>query len=406
MNNLHALPTRSAAHPPRVHVRRWGRFPELLHFAAEYLLLLPVGAAVALMWANADPESYFRIVFDLDFFVTDVAMVLFFGVVMKEIVEATGRGGVLHPWRRAALPVVAALGAGIVPALLLSATAPMFGEPLVRWGWPAAFGIDIAVGYFVAIVIFGRHPVVPFFVLLGLASNALGFAVLAPQATATGLQPLTLMSLMGAALAAAAFLRWRNVRSFWPYLIIGGGLSWCALLFGGVHPALALVPIVPFMGRSESDPGFMVDAPPDAHDTLDEFERWCRPPAQAALMLFGFVTAGVPLRALDWGTMSLPLAILIGKPLGLTIGVAFARALGLHLPHHVGWRELTVVALLTTTGFTMALFFATVAVGPGPVLSELKMGGLWTLAGALLACVAAWMLGVGRFGRGRARASR
>lgn len=397
MDNLHALPNPSAAHPPHVHVRRWGRFPDLLHFAAEYLLLLPVGAAVALVWANAIPESYFRFVFDLDFFVTDVAMVLFFGVVTKEIVEATGRGGVLHPWRRAALPVVAALGVSIVPAWLLVVTASSFGEPLVQWGWPAAFGVDIAVGYFVAMLIFGRHPVVPLFILLGLASNAMGFAVLAPKAAATELQPLTLASLMAAAIGAAAFLRWTNVRSFWPYLLIGGGLSWLGLLLGGVHPALALVPIVPFMPRGTSDPGFMVDAPTEAHDTLNEFERWCRPPAQAALLLFGFVTAGVPLRALDSGTLSLPAAILVGKPLGLALGVGLARAIGLHLPHHVGWRELTVVALLSTIGFTMALFFATVAVGPGPVLSELKMGGLWTIAGALLAWGAAWLLGVGRF---------
>jgi Na+/H+ antiporter NhaA len=150
----------------------------------------------------------------------------------------------------------------------------------------------------------------------------------------------------------------------------------------------------------------MVDAPPEAHDTLNEFERWCRPPAQVALLLFGFVTAGVPLRALDSGTLALPVAILIGKPLGLAIGVALARTFGLHLPHHVGWRELSIVALLSTVGFTMALFFATVAVGPGPVLSELKMGGLWTITGAALAWAAAWLLGVGRFRRDRARTSR
>jgi Na+:H+ antiporter, NhaA family len=397
MNTLHALPSPPATHAARVHVRRWGRFPELLHFAAEYLLLLPFGAAVALVWANLEPESYFRIVFDLDFFVTDVAMVLFFGVVMKEVVEATGRGGVLHPWRRAALPVVAAFSAAIAPAWVLSVTAPLFGEPLVAWGWPAIFGVDIAFGYFVAMLIFGRHPVVPLFLLLALASNALGFAVLAPQATSTQVQPLTLVVLMAAAIAVAAVLRRKSVRSFWPYVLIGGGLSWCALTFGGVHPALALVPIVPFMPRGTADPGFMVDPPADAHDTLSEFERWCRPPAQVALLLFGFITAGIPLRALDWGTVSLPLAILIGKPIGLALGVALAPAFGLHLPHHVGWRELTVVGLLSTIGFTMALFFVTIPLGPGPLLSELKMGALWTFAGGLLAWGAAWALGVGRF---------
>jgi NhaA family Na+:H+ antiporter len=406
MDNLHALPRPAATPRPHVHVRRWGRFPDLLHFAAEYLLLLPVGAAIALVWANTDPERYFRIMFALDFFVTDVAMVLFFGVVMKEVVEATGRGGVLHPWQRAALPVMAAFAMSIVPIWLLSATAQMFGEPLVQWGWPAAFGVDIAFGYFVAMLIFGRHPAVTLFLLLGLASNALGFAALAPAAAGAQMQPLTLVVLMTAAVGAAALLRRRNVRSFWPYLVVGGGLSWCALLFGGVHPALALVPIVPFMPRGTSDPGFMVDAPPEAHDTLNAFERWARPPAQAALMLFGFVTAGVPLRALDWGTLSLPLAILIGKPLGLILGVGLAPAFGLRLPHHVGWREVTILALLSTIGFTMSLFFATVALGPGPVLSELKMGGLLTIAGALLAGAAAWMLGVGRFARGAERMQR
>jgi Na+:H+ antiporter, NhaA family len=357
MNNLDALSTAPVRRAPRVHVRRWGRFPDLVHFTTEYLLLLPVGAVLALVWANSYPDTYFPIAFDLDFFVTDVAMVLFFGVVTKEIVEATARGGVLHPWRRAALPVVAAAGVALMPVLLLAGTASFFGEPLVRWGWPAAFGIDIAFGYFVAMLIFGRHPAVTLFIVLGMATNAMGFAALVPR------------------------------------------VSWCALILGGVHPALALVPIVPFMPRGESDPGFMVDAPLVERDTLTEFERWCRPPAQVALLLFGFVTAGVPLKALDWGTLSLPVAILIGKPLGLAVGVAAARTLGLALPHYVGWRELIIVALLSTIGFTMALFFATVALGPGPVLSAVKMGALWSITGGLLALVAAWVLGVGRFAR-------
>jgi NhaA family Na+:H+ antiporter len=395
-------------HAERVHVRRWGRFPDLLHFAFEYLLLLPIGATIALIWANTYPETYFPIAFDLDFFVTDVAMVLFFGVVTKEVVEATAHGGVLHPWRRVALPGVAAIGMTLVPAVLLYQAGSVFGEPLVSWGWPATFGVDLAVGYFVAVLIFGRHPVVPLFLALGLASNALGFAALAPKALATEFQVVTMVSLMAAAIAIVSALRGRDVRSFWPYLLIGGGLSWCALIFGGVHPALALVPIVPFMPGGRRDPGFMVDAPPDVRDTRNEFERWCRPAAQVALLLFGFVTAGVPVRALDWGVVSLPLAILIGKPLGLVMGIGVARASGLTLPRHVGWRELTVVALLATIGFTMAIFFATVAIGPGPVLSELKMGGLWTATGTVLALAAAWWLRVGRFARpvhGRTRAA-
>jgi Na+:H+ antiporter, NhaA family len=376
---------------------RWRGLPELWHFASEYLLLLPVGAAIALVWANTHPESYFRTVFALDFFVTDVAMVLFFGLIMKEVVEATAPGGVLHPWRRAALPVVAALGSALVPMVLLRELAPLFGEPLVAQGWATAFAVDLAFAYFLAIVIFGRHPVVPLFVVAALASNALGFAILAPAATAPQFQPATLIVLMTAAIGTALVLRVRRTRSFWPYLIAGGGLSWAALLLGGVHPALALVPIVPFMPRMRHDPGFLVDAPAAAHDTLNEFERWCRHPAQVALLLFGVVTGGVLLRALDSGTLAMPAAVFVGKPIGFLLGVAVARALGLHLPFHVGWRELFVVGFLATIGFTMALFFATVSIGPGAVLSELKMGGLMTLAGGLMALAAARVLHVGRF---------
>ncbi len=406
MSRPHRLATTTtvrARRHPKANPRRG--LPELWHFAAEYLLLLPFGAAVALVWANLAPESYFRAAFSLDFFVTDVAMVLFFGLAMKEVVEATARGGVLHPWRRAALPLVAAVGLTVVPAIALRVIAPVLGEPPVAQGWAATFAIDLALGYFVVVAIFGRHPAVPMFVVLGLSANALGFAVLAPAATSRQLQPLTLAALMAAALVVVFVLRRRQTQSFWPYLLFGGGLSWCALEFGGVHPALALLPIVPFLPRAARDPGFLVDAPAEAHDTLNEFERWCRHPAQVALLLFGFVTGGVQLRALDWGTLSLPLAVIVGRPVGLLIGVAVARALGLHLPMHVGWRDLTVLALVSTIGFTMALFFASVAVGPGAVLSELKMGALMTVAGGVLAVAAARRLHVGRFGHGRRRLS-
>ena len=118
-----------------------------------------------------------------------------------------------------------------------------------------------------------------------------------------------------------------------------------------------------------------------------------------ALFLFALITAGVPLRALDSGTWSVPLAIVIGKPIGLFIGIALALALGLRLPFHVSSRHLVVMAFISTIGFTMALFFATVAIGPGAVLSQVKMGALLTLVGAAIAFGTAWLLRVGRFGR-------
>ena len=369
----------------------------LWHFAAEYLMLLPIGAAIAVIWANSAPESYFRVTAALQFIVNDVAMVFFFGLVAKEIVEATIPGGVLHPWRRAALPFVASLGLTLVPLALFAALVPMFDERRVLQGWPAVFATDVAFGYFAARLIFGRHAAVPFFVLLAICANCLGLVALAATSTEAAGSPAVAAALMALAVILAVMLRQLRVRSLWPYLVGAGGFSWCALYFGGLEPAFALLPVLPFVPHGRRDPGFFVDAPAAAHDPLSRFERLFRHPAQIALGLFGLVAAGVPLRALDWGTLGLPLSVLIGKPIGLLAGVGLARAIGLHLPPGMGWRQLTVLGLIASVGFTVALFFATAAVGPGPTLSALKMGALVSAAGVLVALGAALLLRTGRF---------
>ena len=113
----------------------------------------------------------------------------------------------------------------------------------------------------------------------------------------------------------------------------GGGASWFALFLAGLDPALALVPIMPFLPHAARDPGFFVDASPDAKDTLSQFEVWWRYPAQVALFFFGLVNAGVPFRSLEPGTWGLPIALIAGKPVGMLVGAAIAVAVGLHLPH-------------------------------------------------------------------------
>jgi len=378
------------------HRARMAAMPRLWHVATEYLLLLPIGAAIALVWVNAAPESYFRVTAVLRFAVNDVAMTLFFGLIAKEIIEATIPGGVLHPWRRAALPFVASLGATLVPLALFAVVVPIFDEPRVLQGWPAVFASDVAFGYLAARVIFGRHAPVAFFVMLAIAANCLGLVALALARTET-LYPAVAIALMALALMLAAMLRQLRVRSLWPYLVGGGGFSWCALYFGGLEPAFALLPILPFVPHARRDPGFFVDAPPAAHDPLSRFEQLFRHPAQVALGLFGLVAAGVPLKALDWGTLSLPLSVVVGKPIGLLAGVAVARAFGLHLPAGVGWRQLTVIGVIASVGFTVALFFATASVGPGPTLSAIKMGALMSTAGVFVALIAARLLHTGRF---------
>ncbi len=206
--------------------------------------------------------------------------------------------------------------------------------------------------------------------------------------------------IVAAAIVVAFGLRRARIRSFWPYLLTAGVSSWIGFFWSGFHPALALVPIMPFLPHAARDPGFFVDAPPTAKDALSQFEIWWRHPVQVALFFFGLVNAGVPVHALEAGTWGLPIAVIVGKPIGALLGAGVALAVGLHLPHRVGWKELIVTGFIAAIGFTIGLFFCTALLPPGQVRSETSMGVLLSLAGAPLALVAARLLRVGRFSVG------
>src|SRR3989442_8805884 len=83
------------------------RFRKAVEFAVENSLLMVLGTLIALIWANLHVESYDRAVHALHFAVNDIGMVFFFGLAVKEIIEATAPGGALHSFRRAAVPVIA-----------------------------------------------------------------------------------------------------------------------------------------------------------------------------------------------------------------------------------------------------------------------------------------------------------
>jgi Na+:H+ antiporter, NhaA family len=384
--------------PRRIRALR-ATFPRLWGFALEHLLLLPAGALIALVWVNASTESYYRFTYAISFAVNDVAMAFFFALMTKEVVEATAPGGVLHPWRRALLPVIAALGATIVSALIHVRVVDLLDEPALTIAWPVAFATDVAVSYFVARMLFGRHPVIPFVLLLAIASDGLGFFAIALFHPTADLHLAQGAVIMAVAIGLATALRRARVRNFWPYLLAAGSVSWYAFFRSGLHPALALVPIMPFLPHAARDPGFFVDARPDAKDTLSRFEIWWRYPAQVALFFFGLVNAGVPFHALEPGTLGLPAAVLLGRPVGVLIGAGVALAAGLRLPQRLGWRELTVVGFTVAIGFSVGLFFCTALLPPGQLRAEMSMGVLMSLAGAPLAFLSARLLRVGRFAR-------
>jgi NhaA family Na+:H+ antiporter len=206
---------------------------------------------------------------------------------------------------------------------------------------------------------------------------------------------------LGAAMLLASWLRRRGVLSFWPYVLGGGFLSWIAFFQGGLHPVLALVPIVPFLPHAARDAGLFVKTP-DAHDTLNTFEHRLKRPVEVMLFFFGLANAGVAFGNVGAGTWFVLVSILVGKPVGILVATALSAAAGLHLPEGVTWRDAVVVGVIAGVGFTVALFFATAAFPYGRLLDETKMGALLSFGAVIIGLIVARILGAGRFGRGGA----
>jgi len=137
---------------------------------------------------------------------------------------------------------------------------------------------------------------------------------------------------------------------------------------------------------------------PQDDDAIHHTEHEWHLAAQPVVFLFALVNAGVTLKNFDTGTWGMLLAALIGRPIGVLVAVGVAVTAGLHLPRHVHWRELVVIALATSSGFSIALFFAAGTIAAGPALAAVKLGVIGSVVGALLAVVAARALKVGKFG--------
>ena len=164
-----------------------------------------------------------------------------------------------------------------------------------------------------------------------------------------------------------------------------GVLSWAALYLGGVHPALALVPIVPLMPHGPRDFGFFDRSKARQLDTLNQFEHWWSVPVQVVLLLFGFANAGVPFEQMGRGTYYVLAGLLVGKPLGILLFSIAAGVAGAQLPEKLRLGDLLLVGIVASIGFTVSLFFATAAFPEGVVLAETKMGALLSFVAAPVA---------------------
>ena len=216
---------------------------------------------------------------------------------------------------------------------------PWLGNPTLARGWAIPCATDIAFSFLVAVAIFGRsHPALPFLLLLAIADDALGLVILAVFYPVARVRPLIVLGLVGLTIAVVMLMKRRRVTGFWPYVLMGGSLAWAGLFLGGLHPALALVPVVPFLPRAARDAGPLVEEP-HKHDALNEFEHWWKRPVQLILFAFGLVNAGVPVAGMGAATWAVLGAIIAGKPLGIGLAVAAAIAAGFHLPARMTWRD-------------------------------------------------------------------
>lgn len=360
-------------------------------------LLLIAGAVTALVWANLNEHTYHDASHLIHFAVNDIGMVFFFALATKEVVEATLPGGSLSTPREAGLPILAAVGGMVAPALLFLAGATGSHHEELRNGWAIPCATDIAFSYLVARMIFPKtSPAIPFLLLLAIADDALGLLILAIFYPSAPISILWLALGLGPAIALAIVLRRMKVTNFWWYLLGPGVLSWGGLFFGGLHPALAMVAIVPFMPSAKRDLGIFDPREEFRKDTLDRFEHAWRIPVQFILFFFGLANAGVPLSSIGLPTGLVLGGLVLGKPLGVVSMTLLAERLGFRRAKALDLRSLVVIGIAAGIGFTVALFFATAAYEPGVVLDQAKMGALLSFLAAPLAIAVARVLRIRR----------
>jgi Na+:H+ antiporter, NhaA family len=330
------------------------------------------------------------------FLINDILMALFFAIAAGEVWEALLPGGSLSNPRKAATPLLATLGGILGPAgLYMLATMYMGSNEIYGQGWAIPCATDIAFSYLVARMIFGgSHPAIAFLLLLAIADDAIGLLILAVFYPTSPIEPVWFLLTLTAILLCWSF-RKKKVHSFWIYLLIPGTLCWLSFDLAGIHPALGLVPIIPCLPHAHTDLGIFAREELNRHDTLNEMMHWWKNPVELILGMFGLVNAGVLFGNIGQGTYLVLLGLLIGKPLGICLFTWIAKALfRLEMPAGMTSKHVVVVGVISSIGFTVALFVSTAAFKDptSPILDEVKMGAVFSFFGAVLAFIVARVL--------------
>jgi NhaA family Na+:H+ antiporter len=370
----------------------------------EFSVPLLLGVIGAVIWANVDFKTYHHFVhhpllggkghFNFHFVINDIFMVLFFGIAAKEITESVLPGGALNPPRKAVNPLLGTLGGVLGPAGVYFAWVAFTGDKTIINGWGIPTATDIALAWLVARMAFGnQHPAVSFLLLLAVADDGIGLAIIAifyPNPLHP-VQPMYL-GLVALAMAICWGLKKGKVQSFWPYVLLGGGSSWAGLYLAHLHPALTLVPIVPFMPHAGSDMGLFAEKGGHHTDTLNRFEHFFKRPVDMGLLFFGIANAGVQFAQMGNATWGVLLALVVGKTVGIFGFSMVGKLFGFPLPEGMNGRSLFVAAMIAALGLTVALFVAGVAFTDPGLQGAAKMGALFSAGVAPLALIMAKML--------------
>jgi NhaA family Na+:H+ antiporter len=368
----------------------------------------------------------FAIARPLEWIVNDGLMVIFFFVVGLEIRREIHEGE-LSELRRAALPLIAALGGVVAPALIYIA---MAGAPETRHGWAVPTATDIAFAVGVLALLGRRVPPALRVLLLALAVIDDLVAILVIAVFYSDGVAWVGLAVAAAGVALILTLKWAGVRRKAAY-IAPGLIVWAGVYAAGVHPTIAgvlvgmMTPVQAWLGAD----GFLEVAPRqiaqlervvssgsrDAHALsvalrpISSSRREALSPAEsliellhpwvafAIMPLFALANAGVTLGGNAMSAQSSTIAwaasvgLVLGKPLGIVALSYLAVRLGVvRLPRGLSTVHLTVLGLVAGVGFTMALFIAQLAFSNVEDLNGAKLG---VLCGSVVAGVAALIAG-------------
>ncbi|MDT3698554.1 MAG: Na+/H+ antiporter NhaA [Thermincola sp.] len=376
-----------------------------LNLLQEFSIPLIVGIFAALIWANISPLSYREFIekelffgVNFHFLVNDVFMVFFFAIAGVEITQSLMPGGDLNPLRKAVNPLLATLGGVLGPALVYISLNHFFGAPVFTKGWGIPTATDIALAWLTARFVFGSgHPAVRFLLLLAVADDAIGLLIIAifyPDPLHPT-EPIWLL-LNVAALVIAYLSRKFKVRSYLPYLLTAGPLSWVGLHNAHLHPALALIFVIPFLPHPVRQSGHLFEESKDEDkfSTLAHFEHQWSPVVDFGLFFFGLTNAGVQFSGIGTITWLVFIALLVGKTGGIYLLANIAQLLGFPLPDGMGRKEVFVAGLIAAMGLTVALFVAGAAFTKIEIQGAAKMGALFSAGSALIAFLFAKLIGI------------